>query len=186
MPKKIPTEDLLVTFNYWKEHPSDPYYEQRWISKLEKIISSVLSRSMVMKDHTIEDSDDVKSEALLVLLKASKNAKGSDDDPLTNKKLMNYLKISTKLYLAGRTKKVCRSLDKKRALEDHYTTKDALYNDNHRLHFNLSSDILMEIAQRLANQETKTKIKADLKLNNTQLNKYIDSIKKEIASQMSI
>jgi hypothetical protein len=151
----------------WKESPNE--YGNQMAETVDKIIFSTINRQSLHPIYRkIEDHDDLIQELRYLCFQRLNKI----NEP-TNKRIFNYLRISIKLALKDKARKVGKRLDRESIEIDVLSEKvkplDPLfyYNDT----------LLEQVATLLANGETKQNICSILSITRGKLDKEIDRLK---------
>ena len=158
---------LISLYHKWKESPNE--YGNEMAATIDKIIYSTLHRQSLLPVYwKFEDRDDLMQELrLLCFQKLNKIT-----DP-SNKRIFNFLRISIKLALLDKTRKVGKRLDREpkevEILGEKSKTLPSLF------YFN--DELLEQVATLISNGETQQYICKKLNISRTRYNKEINRLK---------
>lgn len=158
---------LITLYSKWKENPSQ--YGQAMAETVDKIIYSTLHRQSLEPIYwRVEDRDDLMQELRLLCFQKLNRITNP-----TNKRIFNFLRISIKLALKDRTRKVGKRLDREEK-ESEFLGERVMDMPT----FFYFNDVLLEqVATLIASGETKQKICSTLNISRTKLNREVSRLK---------
>lgn len=158
---------LSTLYSKWKEHPSEYGYEMA--ETVDKIIYSTLHKQNLEPIYwKFEDRDDLIQELRMLCFQKLNRI----SDP-SNKRIFNFLRISIKLALKDKARKVGKRLDREETESEILGEKVK----NVPTLFFFDDTLLEQIATLLANGETKQHVCSTLSISRTKLNKEIDRLR---------
>jgi hypothetical protein len=159
---------LVNLYFSWLEDPQT--HGKEMAETIDKIIYSILQKYSTDPIYRrIEDREDLLQDLRLLCIKKLHNIK----DP-TNKRIFNFLKISIKLALLDKTRRVGKFLDREAKEQEVLGEK---VKDPMSFTFCFGDDTLDKVATLLAYGETKQNICTQLGISRSKLNQQIDKLK---------
>lgn len=158
---------LSVLYRKWKEDPDKYSFELS--QTVDKIIYSTLSRQSLQPFYwRTEDRDDMIQDLRVLCWKKLNNI----NPPITNKRIFNFLRVSIKLALKEKARKVGKRLDREAVEYKAISTYSQVSEP-----FSLGDPVLDRVAFLLLSGQTKSNIREELNLSRGKLNKYIDKLR---------